>query len=158
MNQQKAIKLGRGFTDVQFGTTKDYVEKVYGEPDVIDTFENESPDLGESHVWHYDNASLSFTFDEIDEFRLSMISVNSDNYILRDVIRVGMNKQQVLDALDEINLSVYGEEDHSNLDNPNHTLIAVDEKSLYLWFDNDELTEIQWFPYYDEDEEIIWPV
>ena len=136
---------------------KDFVEKELGEPDTIDSFENEDPDLGESHVWHYDAASLSFTFEEIDEFKLSMISVNSDEYLLRDLIAIGMSKEDVLDALDELNLTEYAEEDHSNEENPNHSLVAVDEKSLYLWFDDEVLTEIQWFPYYTDDEEIIWP-
>lgn len=157
MNKKQEIKLGRGLKSIQFGSTKDEVEKAMGKPNVIDTFSNEDPELGETHVFHYDELSLSFTFEEMDEFKLGMISVNDDNFLIRDIIRTGMKKQQVLDALEELNMTEYGEEDHSNAENPNHTLIAIDEKSLYLWFDNDKLSEIQWFPFYDEDEEIIWP-
>lgn len=158
MLKKKTINLGRGLDNITFGISKDELESIMGEPDVIDSFENEDADeFGESHVWHYDELSLSFTFDETDSFKLGMISVNDDSFVLRDVIRIGMKKQKVLDTLEEINMSDYAQEDHSNADNPNHTLVTVDSKSLYLWFDEDKLSEIQWFPFYDEDEEIIWP-
>ncbi len=157
MIKNKAIKLGRGLDNLPFGSSKDDVEQLLGEPNEIDSFENDSPEQGESHIWHYDDHGFSLTFDEADGFRLGLISVNRDNYLLRDLIRVGMNKQAVLDALEELAMPDYAEEDHSNLDNPDHTLVAIDDKSLYLWFDGDDLTEIQWFPYYNEEEEIIWP-
>ncbi len=158
MIKNKAIRLGRGLTDLQFGCSKDDIEQFLGEPSDIDSIESESSDDTESHVWHYDDLGISFTFDEADGFRMGLLSVNSDQYILRDLIRVGMKKQMVLDTLEELAMLDYAEEDHSSLDNPDHTLVAVDEKSLYLWFDSDQLTEIQWFPYLDEDEEIIWPI
>ncbi len=157
MIKNKSIRLGRGFSDIQFGASKDEIEKIMGEPDGIESIANEDSEFGESHVWHYDDASVSFTFDEMEGFRMGLISVSNDQYILRDLIRIGMRKQQVLDALEELTFLDYAEEDHSNAENPDHTLVAVDEKSLYLWFDNDTLNEIQWFPYYDDEEEIIWP-
>lgn len=157
MIKNKAIKLGRGLADLQFGYTTDEVQDILGAPNEIDRFDNESPEQQESIVWHYDDHGLSFTFDEAEDFRLGLISVNTDQYILRDLIRIGMNKQQVLDALEELAMVEYAEEDHSSLENPDHTLVAVDEKSLYLWFDGDRLSEIQWFPYLDEEDEIIWP-
>lgn len=158
MIKSKSILLGRGFKELQFGVSKDEVQAIMGEPDSIDNFTNDEPDLGESHVWYYNKPQLSFTFEEIDEFKLGNISVLSDMYVLRDLIRVGMTKEQVLDSLESLTFHEYAEEDHSSLENPNHSLVAVDEKSLYLWFDDDILNEIQWFPYYDEEEEIIWPV
>jgi len=153
----KTIRLGRGIEEITFGVSKDELQNVLGEPDHVDSFENETPNLGETHVWSYEKLQLSFTFEEIDQFKLGMISTHGDQQVLRDSIRVGMNKQLVLDTLEELNMTNYAEEDHSTLENPNHSLVAVDDKSLYLWFDNDSLSEIQWFPYYDEDEEIIWP-
>ncbi len=157
MHSFKIIRLGRGLGTISFGISKDDLEDILGEPDHIDSFENDDPSLGETHVWSYESLKLSFTFEEMDQFKLGMISTHGDQQILRESIRVGMKKQLVLDTLEGLNMANYAEEDHSNLDNPNHTLVAVDEKSLYLWFDNDVLSEIQWFPYYDEDEEIIWP-
>lgn len=157
MYEIKIIRLGRGLGSINFGISKDDLEEILGEPDHIDSFENEDPNLGETHVWSYEKQQLSFTFEELDQFRLGMISTHGDQQTLREIMRIGMKKQLVLDTLEEVNLTNYAEEDHSNLDNPNHTLVAIDEKSLYLWFDDDILSEIQWFPYYDEDEEIIWP-
>ncbi len=158
MSKKHSIRLGRGLDEISFGMSKDDLENILGEPEVIDSFTNDPPDQGESHIWHYDDTNLSFTFEEVDNFRLGVISVNSDKFSIRDLIRVGMTKQQVLDTLEELNMTEYAEEDHSTIDNPDHSLVAVDEKSLYLWFDDNQLTEIQWFPFYDEDEEVIWPV
>jgi len=157
MSKDKAIKLGVGLKDIKFGISRDELEAILGSPSEKDTFTNEDKELGETEAWHYDSSSLSFTFDEVDEFRLGGISVNSEEYHLRDVIRVGMQKEKVLDALDDLNYGAYGTEDMSNEENPNHILVAVDDKSLYLWLDDDHLSEIQWFPIYDEDEEAIWP-
>lgn len=157
MGKQKPILLGKGLKVILFGSTKLQVKQIFGEPDQVNTFDNDISDMGESHVWNYNKAGISFTFEEVDDFRLSNISVINDNYLLRNLISIGMSKEHVLDALDELNMTDYAQEDHSDQDNPNHSLVAIDEKSLYLWFDDDVLTEIQWFPYFSEDEEIIWP-
>jgi len=157
MIKSTVIKLGRGLGDILFGISKDDLENLIGEADFEESFENENPDLGESHVWHYNDTNLSFTFEELDNFKLGMISVNTDQYTLRDSIRIGQEKQHVLDLLEELNMTEYAQEDHSNEDNPDHTLVTIDEKSLYLWFDAGKLSEIQWFPFYDGDDEIIWP-
>lgn len=155
--KNKDILLGRGLEAIQFGCSKDDVEQVLGDPDHVESFEDEELESGESHVFQYDEYGLSFTFDESEQFKLSMIGTQSDKFLLRDLIRTGMKKQAVLDALEELTFFDYTTEDMSSIEEPNQEMVAVDDKSLYLWFVNDVLSEIQWFPLYDEDDEIIWP-
>ncbi|MBX2845362.1 MAG: outer membrane protein assembly factor BamE [Saprospiraceae bacterium] len=156
MSKDKSIRLGYGLTGIKFGMTKEELQEAMGAPSEKDSFTNED-DSTITEAWHYDEVSLSFTFDEADDFRLGGISVNNDEYRLRDVIAVGMKKEKVLDALDDLNFGPYGVEDMSNEENPSHELVALDHKSLYLWFDDDHLSEIQWFPAFDDNEEVIWP-
>jgi len=151
----KNIKLGKGIGQIRFGMSKEQVEEILGQPMEVDEYEREEGN--KAITIHYDEANLSFTFDEVDDFKLGSISANSTKYVLQEDIMIGMEKQKLLDILDMLNMTDYANEDMSNLDNPNYEVVTIDRRSVNFWFDSEKLTEIQWWPLIDEDENYIWP-
>lgn len=155
MIQNRTILLGKGLENVRFGARREEVKQTFGEPDQTEKIADEE-ELN-THIWHYTDQQLTFIFEEFHDNKLSAIITKDDHYLVRDLIRVGMQKQHVLDSLEELNFLEYAEEDHSDIDSPNRWLVAIDDKSLFLWFEDDVLVEIEWFPFYDEFDEMIWP-
>jgi hypothetical protein len=48
-------------------------------------------------------------------------------------------------------------EDCSSEESPSHELLSSDSLGMNFWFDEDQLSEIQWGPLFVDDETIDWP-
>ena len=153
----KKIILGEGLGLIKFGMLRTDVLDILGEPSEKETFFNieEEEEEGRSESWHYDDLELSMNFDEEDDWRLVLFSVNADFYTLMEDITIGIDMKTVKSKLTDIEDLEF--EDWSNAENPNHKLISSEDKGFNLWFENDLLSEIQWSPIYADDNTICWP-
>src|SRR5690554_6076194 len=141
----KNIKLGSGLGALKFGMTREEVKAALGEPNEIENYNPLEEDEGQSEAWHYDEMELSANFDEEDNFKLTSLAVSSPDYLFEGVNLIGLSQEEVMQQIEMMDLGEVEMED-------------VAEESLNLWFEEGQLSEIQWGPYWDEDEECyIWP-
>jgi len=147
------IKLGTGIDDIKFGIGPNELVKQLGEP----TEDEMSEDDGLA-ILHYDEKNLSFGFSKEYGFRLLSVTISDEDAQIEEVSLIGSSLQEVLDKLEVLGISDIDIEDISSDEFPNQQLVTAFEFSLNLWFDNDELAEIQWGPFWDnEKDEPLWP-
>lgn len=155
-NLNKNVILGKGTLDLIFGITREETKDILGEPDEIEVFSDEEE--GQSEAWHYDEYELSATFDELDEWRLTSLAVSSPDYLFEGVNLIGLSSDEVIQQLEIMDLGDVSLEEISDNDTADQQVATIVEASLNLWFEDGQLSEIQWGPYWDEDdEEYIWP-
>jgi hypothetical protein len=153
----KEIKPGYGLGNLKFGMTRAEVKLMLGEPSFIDKYSHSdsADDLTES--WEYDDLGLSISFDEEENWKLIMISITSDFYELNGVSLIGLKEKELLMKLEAMNLGELDLEDCSDLGSDEQKVIEVEEKSINFWLIDDILDEIQWSPFFIDDDTIDWP-
>ena len=153
----KEIKPGYGLGNLKFGMSRAEVKLMLGEPSFIDKYSHSdsADDLTES--WEYDDLGLSISFDEDENWKLIMISINSDFYVLNGVSLIGLKEKELLAKLEAMNLGDLDLEDCSDLGSDEQKVIEVEEKAINFWLIDDALDEIQWSPFFIDDDTIDWP-
>lgn len=139
--KDKNIYLEKGVGKLEFGQSEEDVKKVLGQPDETDTMEHEDGSTS-LHFMYYD-LGLYLSFDSEDEFSLSDIEVDSDDFVLENSIRVGSTKEEVIAYLNKKGHTDPFVEDLSTEEEPNMELIAVDELGINFWFEEGEISSIQ---------------
>lgn len=157
INELKDIKPGYGLGIIKFGMTRAEVISILGEADDIDSFSYTDSDTELTESWEYEELELSLNFDKDEDWRLVMISVTSDLYRLNGKKIIGLNEDKLLGQLKEMKFSDLKFEDYSSEEIPDHKLIEVDSKSINFWLENGIVDEVQWSPFFINDDTIIWP-
>ena len=153
----KDIRMGEGLGTLRFGITRNHVQEMLGAPTEKEKYAlSDDEDDDDSEAWHYDELSLSLSFDELHDWRLSSIAVSSEDYTLEGIPLIGKSREEVLEEFRKRQWGEPEEDDEDIEDSPEHTLVHIPKASMSLWFENDELTEIQWGPFFKNDE-ILWP-
>lgn len=154
----KNIKLGSGLGTLKFGMTREEVKAALGEPNEIENYNPLEEDEGQSEAWHYDEMELSANFDEEDNFKLTSLAVSSPDYLFEGVNLIGLSQEEVMQQIEMMDLGEVEMEDVAEEEVAQQMVCSIAEVSLNLWFEERQLSEIQWGPYWDEDEECyIWP-
>ena len=153
----KHIEPGIGLGPLKFGLLREEIKEIIGIPDEIEFYRYSSSFHDESEAWHFEELELSITFSREDEGRMYAIAINSAFYSLWDSIHIGQSISVVKEILTTRGITDYEFEDWSSVESPDHKLIELTESYVNLWFDNGELSEIQWSPKFEDDETIIWP-
>jgi hypothetical protein len=150
----KNIKLGTGIDDIKLGIKSEELEKLIGKPSGIDKAEEEDA----LELWHYDELNMSFGFSNEFGGSLLTITTSDEDAVIEDVSLIGDTLQEVMDKLEVFGFSDIDIEDISTEEFPNQQLLTVFEYSLNLWFDDDELAEIQWGTFWNiEKDKPVWP-
>ena len=153
----KDIKPGYGLGSLKFGMTRDEVKLLLGKPSFIDKYSYSDSDEDLTESWEYEELLLSLSFDEEEDWKLLLISVNSDFYELERISLIGLGENELLKKLETINLGKLNLEDSSEYDGQNQKVIEIDEKSINFWINDGVLDEIQWSPFFIDDDTIKWP-
>ncbi len=148
------IKPGIGLGSIKFGMTRDQITDLLGEPADKEKFAYEE-EVSES--WHYDKLNMSIAFDEMEAWKLTTISVTSDEYKMEGTSIVGISREDLFSKFESMNLSDIEVEDWSETDETKQELVAADEVSMNFFVDGGNVREVQWGPDFSEDDEIIWP-
>jgi hypothetical protein len=151
------IKIGIGLGDIRFGITKEELIKIAGEPtekDIYNASGEEDGYLTES--WHYDEAEFSVSFDEEDNYRLTTISTSSPDCMLNGVHVVGKGMDHIMALLKDEKLDEPEMEDLSD-QSIDQKLLCFLASSLNLWFEDDNLTEVQWGVLWSDEDTPSWP-
>ena len=155
--QLKNIKPGYGLGSLKFGMGRAEVKLMLGAPSFIDKYSHSDSDNDLTESWEYDELELSLSFDEEEDWKLMMISVSANFYELDGVALIGLKEVQLLKKLEAVNLGTLILEDCSEHDDDDHKVIEVDEKSINFWLKDGVLDEIQWSPFFIDDDTINWP-
>lgn len=146
------ILPGEGFGPLRFGMNRFQVRATLGEPNEIERDE-ESEDL---EYWHYDELDLSLTFDELEDWRLTTIVSADEELELFGVLLKALNREELLAILKkhgaaEINTEVVESGDESL------EIIEAEEFEMLIWLEAGAITEVQWGPYFSDEDTIQWP-
>jgi len=153
----KEIKLGLGLGNLKFGMSRSEVKLFLGEPTNIDRFSYTDSNEDLTETWEYEDSNLSLSFDEEEDWKLLLISVTSNFYQLQGKNLIGLEKPTLIEELQKINFGTIHIEDCSENDSENTEVIEFEEKSLNLWLNDGVLDEIQWSPFFIDDDTIKWP-
>lgn len=153
----KDIRLGEGLGVIRFGATKDEVKQQLGAPTETERYTlDEDDDEDETEDWHYDELGISLSFEQIHDWRLSSIAVSDEAYTLEDISLIGRTKDDVLEEFGKRKWGTPQEDDVVADEGDAQSLYHIDEAMLSLWFEDDELTEVQWGPHV-KNGDVIWP-
>lgn len=153
----KDIKIGTGLGDIKFGSTKEKLKYLIGEPDEIDSYNASGEEDGYlTEAWHYDEYEFSVSFDEEDNWKLTTISISSPECTFNDNQLIGKGMDEVLQLIDSEELGENELDDLSD-DNIDQKLMSFLPASLNLWFENGKLSEIQWGVLWSDEDTPCWP-
>lgn len=153
----KQIKPRIGLGSLKFGMLQEEVKSLLGLPNEIEIYKYTS-DLSDcSENWYFEDLELSLSFSSEDDWKLDTISINSAYYSLWGSIEIGQSITNTQEILKGRGITDYNYEDWSNIESPDHKLIEVTDSDVNLWFDNGELSEIQWSPKFEDENTIEWP-
>lgn len=160
MNAMKAelkkIISGYGLGELKFGSTRDEVKALLGEPDAVECESNSDDEDDVTESWHYDSLELSMSFDQEEDWRLVTFAVTSDFYTFEDESFIGMSKSDLessMEKLDVEDLDVEINEDKT----ATHELYFSEELALNFWVEDDKVTEVQWSLLFIDEDTIDWP-
>ena len=153
----KEIKPGFGLGNLKFGMSRAEVKLMLGEPSFIDKYSYSDSNEDLTEAWEYEELKLSLSFDEDEDWKLIMISVNSNFYKLNRENLIGLERGMLIKALENLNLGELNLEDCSEDDSENQKVIEIDDLSINFWINDGVLDEIQWSPFFIDDDTIKWP-
>lgn len=152
------IDEGQGLGVLKFGFDRKAVELILGKPDEIEDYSYQSDEEDLTENWHYDELDVSLGFDEEDDWKLTTISITSSNYIFKGIPLLGLSKEALKNELKAKGIIDLEYENLSSEELPTHELLSSDSLCINFWFDEDQVSEVQWGPLFIDDETIDWPV
>jgi hypothetical protein len=147
--QLENIEIGIGIGSIRFGMKRDEVKAILGEPDEIEVFEEEDPELDNTIVWHFDDVEMSLSFGDDD--MLLAIAISNEDVMLAGKKLMGLTINEITEFVKEFDLGEMEIEEQAEEDGVKSTLVSLWESAMNLWFEDGELTEIQWGPLWDEE-------
>lgn len=148
------ITIGEGIDSIKFGITREELNSKLGDPSEVEQFcieEDENEYYTEA--WHYDDHNVSFTFDEEDNWRLTTIASNDDSLTLSDNKIADVSSEKIIALINDLNLGEYEIEELEE----DQKVITVLASSINFWFENDELSEVQWGVLWENEDTPKWP-
>ncbi|BAX82668.1 hypothetical protein [Labilibaculum antarcticum] len=153
MNKNDII-LGEGILGIKFGMLRDEVEEVLGKAADVKQY-SLSPEEASLTLFYYERG-LSFTFESIDQYRLSYISVLDERYSIFQFIKVGLSRKMLMAELADFQFGEPEFKDVGSEEFPTHELIFFPNENLHLWLDNNQISEIQFGPFFEDFKTIVW--
>ncbi len=154
MDEKWQAVPGVGIGSIRFGISREALLDMLGEPDDIDTNEED----GEScEHYYYDDLDVSFTFSDAEGDRLLLITIGNPVYSIGGKLSAGMERPDALEAIRELGWEDPMIEDVSDKENPRAFIYSYDDQGLDVWFDDDIITGLQMSPLWKDDDTIAWP-
>lgn len=151
------IKIGTGLGDIKFGMKREEVEAILGVPDAKETTSYSDDEDEMSDSWEYHGLRIDLSFEEAEDWRLSIMSISSDDYMLEGRQLIGTDMEELMSELAELDIKDLEVEDLSTEDHPEHILVSSEEKGVNFWVSGNIVEEIQWGPLFIDDDTIAWP-
>ena len=154
---QVEIIPGVGLGKLKFGMTREEVNALLGQPNHQEvTAYGEDVD-DKSDAWEYHPLRLDLSFEEAEDWKLTIISVSSEDYLLKGSSLIGLSQEELLEELEVLTINDLEIEDLSDEDHPEQILISSEEQGINFWLHQGILEEIQWGPLFEDEQTIKWP-
>jgi hypothetical protein len=153
----QTINTGQGLGKIKFGMTPEELKALLGQPDEIEKFAPDTIDDLPTENWHYDEKEMSVSFVDDQGWKIESIAVSTQDYDIQNKKLIGLSLDKVVVELEQLELGNILHEDLSDEEDTDYQLLSIGEKSIYFWFEDEVLKEISWGPYYDEENNPIWP-
>mgnify|MGYP005998920757 CR=1 FL=1 len=147
------ILLGEGLNDLKFGMTQDEVKAILNEPTEVETDSEEGIDVV---TMHYDNEELSLVFDGSLDLKLVSIASSNDALVLKERKIIGLAEGDLISSLDSMGFDDVSDE-HFEADSDSENMYTSDEFGINFFIDNGEVSEVIWYPDFNEEGDVIWP-
>jgi hypothetical protein len=156
--QLKEIKPGTGLGNILFGMSREQLKGILGEPEEIEstTHDEAGEDITES--WHYDEIEVSVSFEKTEDWKLCTIAVSSPDVVLNGKSPIGLSAKEITDLLKTMDVKSPVTEDWSSADAPDYHSITAEELEMVFWIEDGEVMDIQWGPYFVDEDTIRWPI
>ena len=105
----------------------------------------------------YHPLRLDLSFEEAEDWRLTIFSVSSEDYQFKGSSLIGLNQEELMEELDVLGVKDLEIEDMSSEDHPEQVLISSEELGINFWLHQDICEEIQWGPLFEDEHTIKWP-
>ena len=153
---ERIIRIGIGLGNIRFGSSKPAIKKILGEPNEIDTVDVPIEDEDVSiEQWHYDELELSLSFDDYEDELLDTFAISSTDYTLNGIPLIGKSIYEIDSMIEQLNLGECGKENLSD-DLENTHVYSFQESNINFWFEDEELSEIQWGPISNFEQPLIF--
>ncbi len=147
------ILLGEGLNNIKFGMTQEEVTALLGEPTEIEKDSEEGIDLV---TLHYDNEEISLVFDGSVDFKLISIASSNENTSLKERNIIGLSEGELLTTLEDMGFDDVSDE-YYEAESNSENMYTSDEYGINFFIDEGEVSEVIWYPDFDEEGEISWP-
>lgn len=151
------ILPGVGLGDIRFGMTRETIRGLLGEPNhqmIADFSENESH---LNDAWEFHPLRMDLSFEEAEDWRLTIISVSSEDYLLHGSSLIGLELEELMDELELHGITDLEIEDVSDLDHTDQKLVSSAALEMNFWINEHICEEIQWGPFFKDENTIRWP-
>ncbi|WP_424961158.1 hypothetical protein [Ekhidna sp.] len=154
---QVEILPGVGLGKLKFGMSREEIKTMLGEPDHQEVTHYGDDESDKSDAWEYHPLRLDLSFEEAEDWRLTIISVSSEDYLFKGSSLIGLNQEELMEELELQGVSDLEIEDLSSEDHPEQLLISSQSLGINFWLHKDILEEIQWGPLFEDEHTIRWP-
>jgi hypothetical protein len=151
MNLSFDIIPMKGLGDLTFGMKAEEVKNILGEPEEIEDIDNSGE--FKTVIWHYWAKGLSVFFDEDNGMKLSSIEVDNSVATLWGNLIFQMTEPQIINLFKE---KGYEEVDSEEQD-WGEKRVSFDDAMVDLYFEDGDLTSINYGVYLDDFEIAVWP-
>ncbi len=151
------IKIGIGIGDVKFGMDRAQVESIMGKADNVSEMNYDNTGEDKAIIWQYERLDIDFTFDQSDDWKMGAIMIESNRHKLGHTIRVGIEKDKLIRELTKLGIDDLVIEPMPYGENPNYELIESDKMQTNFWLNDGEVSQIQFSPLWQDEDNIIWP-
>ncbi len=132
---------GKGFDKVELGANRDDIKKILGEPDEIDNYSLDGD--ASSDTFYYDSMEMSLSFDSDVEFSLTEISIEGEKFHIKDLIKIGITKNQLIEYSEKLEYSAAIIEKIEEDEFPGDEIISFEEEGLNFWIEDNKVINIQ---------------
>lgn len=144
-----------GLASLKFGATRKELGDLLGDPNGVDRYADEDDFAAET--WHYDDLEMSFVVEEVEDWKLTTITVSADHFSVAGANPIGWEKDQLLEWLKDADLGEFNLENWSDEEVEDFLLVSIAAKNLNFWLVGGVVTEIQWGVGYDNNDAVMWP-
>ncbi len=153
MKTQTEIKPLQGFGNLDFGSDRDTVKKVLGEPQETETIDVEG-EIHEVEVWSYWEQGHAVYFEkELDNVCTNFETDHPDATLFGARV-FELSQEAIIDLMKENGYTDYEVEDDEELE---ERIIFFIDAHMQFVFENDRPVLVSWAVAMDDDENIQWP-
>ena len=145
------IKPMEGLGELNFGVTKEEVERMVGAPEDVEEMDTEN-DI-RTLIWHYWSKGFSAFFDEDNNFKLSSLEVDNQMATLWGQLIFNMKEEELIELFRSKGFKEIDTEEQEW----GERRVSIDDAMVDLYFEEGELNSINFGVFINDLEIAVWP-